>query len=327
MRPELEAVAAGQRGVFLRGQAVRCGYNDEEIRRLVRAGIWTRIRRGAYVATELWAALDDRARHALTTRAVMLRLDPPAVATHGSAAAVSELPTWGVDLTKVHVTRPELHCGRIAAGVVHHEAAIDPADVVDVAGLPVTSLCRTPLDVTRECGFQAGVVCADAALARGVDKTRMEELAARMTTWPGSRPVLPVLRFADAGAESPGESLARMFLVAIGLPVPVTQVVFRSGSFVARVDMLIEEFGWVIEFDGRLKYRRKRDDCDPVVDDGEVVWAEKQREDTLRGLPDVRALSRLVWGDLFGVRRTEAAGRLWATAERLGVPISWRRAA
>jgi hypothetical protein len=63
------------------------------------------------------------------------------------------------------------------------------------------------------------------------------------------------------------------------------------------------------------------------VDDGDVVGAEKLREDQLRELPDVRAVSRLVWADLFGVRRQVAASRLWATAERLGVPARDRRTA
>ena len=83
----------------------------------------------------------------------------------------------------------------------------------------------------------------------------------------------------------------------------------------------------MLEFDGRAKYRRKRDDCDPAVDDGDIVWAEKQREDRLRELPEVRAVSRLIWADLFGVRREAAALRLWSTAERLGVPSRRRRSA
>jgi hypothetical protein len=319
MLPELAAIAAAQHGIFLRGQAVQCGYTDDDIRIQLRAGAWTRVRRGAYVETALWDPLDAAARHAVCTRAVLLRLDPPAVASHCSASALTSLPTYGTDLDRVHLTRPFAHYGRIRAGAVHHEASLDDVDVIDVDGTPCTSLRRTPLDVAREFGFTAGVVCADAALRRGVDPEALTGLAERMTGWPGGSPVLPVVRFADGGAETPGESLARMFLVSIGLPRPRTQVVFRRGGFAARVDMLIEALGWVVEFDGRYKYRRRRDDCDPVVDDGDVVWAEKQREDVLRSLPEVRAVSRLIWAELFGVRRQVAASRLWDTAEWLGL--------
>jgi hypothetical protein len=326
MRPELAALAAAQHGVFLRSQALECGYNDEDLRRSVRDGVLTRIRRGAYVDTELWSPVDDASRHALLARATLLRIDQPAVASHCSAATLLGLPLHDVQLGHVHVTRPEVHFGRIRAGVVHHEASVDEIDIIDAEGTPCTSLRRTPLDVARLFGFEAGVVCADAALRRGVDPTRLETLALTMSTWPGSRPILPVVRFADGGAESPGESLARMFLVSIGLPTPRTQVLLRSGSFAARVDMLIEEYAWAVEFDGRLKYRRTRDQCDPVVDDADVVWAEKQRENELRGL--TRAVSRLVWADLFGARRQVAAARLWRTADRLGVPRRpWPRAA
>jgi Transcriptional regulator, AbiEi antitoxin len=326
MRPELAALAAAQHGVFLRSQALECGYTDEDLRRSVRDGVLTRIRRGAYVDAELWSPLDEAGRHALLARVTLLRVDQPAVASHCSAAALLGLPLYNADLRHVHVTRPEVHFGRIRAGVVHHEASVDEIDIVDAEGSPCTSLRRTALDVARRFGFEAGVVCADAALARGVDPTRLEALAQGMRTWPGSRPVLPVVRFADGGAETPGESLARMFLVSIGLPAPRTQVLLEAGSFAARVDMLIEEYDWAVEFDGRMKYRRSRDDCDPVVDDADVVWAEKQREDELRGL--TRAVSRLVWADLFGARRQVAAARLWRTADRLGVPRRrWPRAA
>jgi hypothetical protein len=316
MRPDLAAVATAQHGVFLRSQALDCGYNDDDLRLGVRAGTITRIRRGAYVGTDLWNTLDAVGQHAMRARATLLRVDTPAVASHCSAAALTGLPTYGTDLGLVHITRPSVHFGRIRASVVHHEASLGAADLVDADGATCTSLRRTSLDVAREFGFEAGVVCADAALRRGAERDELEALAQTMSSWPGGRPVLPVVRFADGGAETPGESLARMLLVSIGLPVPRTQVVITSGPFSARVDMLVEELGWVVEFDGRSKYRRRRDDCDPSVDDADLVWAEKQREDELRRL--TRAVSRLVWSDLFGVRRQLVSSRLLATAERLG---------
>ena len=327
MLPELEAIAAGQHGVFLRSQALMCGYNDEDIRRLVRAGQWTRIRWGSYVPAALWDSLDATARHVLLLRAVMLRVDEPAVASHCSASAATGLPTWGTDLSRAHLTRPWGHFGRTQAGVTHHEATLLPADIIDLDGIACTSLRRTALDVARGSGFRAGVVCADAALRRGVEPEALQDLADLMASWPGSRAIPPVVRFADGGAETPGESLARIFVVSIGLPRPRTQVVFTHCGFTARVDMLVEEYGWVLEFDGRTKYRRSRDDCDPVIDEGDIVWAEKQREDRLRELDGVRAVSRLVWSDLFGARRDLAAHRLWTTAERLGVRRPHRRVA
>lgn len=326
MRPELQAVAASQGGAFLRSQALACGYSKREVDTLLRTRAWVRIRWGAYAESEVVDVLDEAGRYRLLVRAALLRLDPPVLATHNSSSVLHSLPLWGTDLSRVHVTRPDVHCGRKQAGVTHHEASVADEDRVVVAGVPCTSLRRTAIDVAREFGFRPGVVTADAALRQGADHTAMLRLARWMRDWSGSAQTLQVVRFADPGAESPGESLARMFLVEIGFPRPKTQVAIRSGAFVARVDMLIEELNWVFEFDGRLKYRRTRDDCDPVVDEADVVWAEKQREDTLRDDLD-HPVSRLVWADLFGARRRQKAQSLWAKAERLGAPRHWRRSA
>lgn len=326
MRPELQAQSASQGGVFLRRQALEHGYSKREIEWLLRSREWVRVRWGAYAERTLVEALDEAGRYGLLVRATMLVLDDPAVATHNSASVLHRLPLWGTDLSCVHVTRPGIHCGRKQAGVNHHEASLHDEDQVRVDGIPCSSLRRTAVDVAREYGFQPGVVAADAALRRGADQVGMLRLAESMRDWPGSAKTLQAVRFANPGAESPGESLARIFLVEIGFPCPETQVVITSGHFVARVDMLIRGLNWIFEFDGRMKYRRTRDDCDPVVDDADIVWAEKKREDILRDDLDY-PVSRLVWADMFGARRRLAAQRLWAKAERLGAPKHWRRGA
>ncbi|MDQ4008209.1 MAG: type IV toxin-antitoxin system AbiEi family antitoxin domain-containing protein [Actinomycetota bacterium] len=326
MRPELRALTSSQGGVFLRGQALRCGYSKREIDHLLRRGAWVRIRWGAYAEHALVTTLDADDKYRLLVRAAMLRFADPALATHNSAAALHRLPLWGTDLSRVHVTRPERHAGRKRAGVTHHEASVATEDRLTVDGVSCTSVARTAVDVAREYGFGPGVVVADAALHGGADRDAMLHLAESMRDWPGSAQTLPVVRFADRGGESPGESLARIFLVEIGLPRPETQVVVRSGGFVARVDLLIPELRWVFEFDGRMKYRRTRDQCDPVVDDADVVWAQKQREDTLRDDLELH-VSRMVWGDLFGSRRRRTAQRLLAKAERLRAPGRRRRGA
>lgn len=326
MTPELQAIAATQGGAFLRRQATACGYTKREIEWLLRTREWVRLRWGAYAHRTLVESLDEAGRYLLLVRGSVLRFSPPMLVTHHSASALHGLPLWGTDLQRVHVTRPELHSGRKRAGVIHHEASVWAEDCVVVDGVPCTSLCRTAVDVAREYGFDAGVVAADAALRRGADHTGMLRLARSMRDWPRSPRVLQVVRFADGGADTPGESLTRIFLMQIGFPRPQTQVVVRHGAFVARVDLLVSELRWVIEFDGRAKYRRTRDDCDAAIDDADVVWAEKRREDVLRDELGY-AVSRIVWADLFGSRRAETAQRLWAKAERLGAPKHWRRGA
>jgi hypothetical protein len=294
------------------------------------------------VEAQVAPADDDQVGwHRLRTLAVVHRVDRPAVATHSSAATLLQLPQWRTDLSTVYITRSRDHAARKEAGVAHRDATLPETQVTEVGGVTCSDGARTAWDIAREFGFEAGVVTADAVLRigvnsspnspaagsthprRGASRQDLDRLVAAMCDWPKARGARQALEFADAGAESVGESLARMFVVSLGFPVPLTQVVIRTGDFVARVDMLIEALNWVIEFDGRLKYRRQRDDCDPVVDDGDIVWAEKIREDELRALD--KHVSRLIWADLFGARRQSAGVQLWRTAERLGAPAEWLR--
>ena len=56
MLPFLAALAGIQEGVIVAEEALEAGLSAEEIRRLVRQNVWTRIRHGAYVETARWAA-------------------------------------------------------------------------------------------------------------------------------------------------------------------------------------------------------------------------------------------------------------------------------
>jgi hypothetical protein len=340
MRPQLQAIAGSQGGVFFRRQALACGYSDMEIRELKRTREWLAVRRGAYVEARLAPPTGDtEGWHRVRTLAVLHHVHVPSVASHTSAVGLLGLPHWGTDLSHVYLTRSRRHAGRIEAGVSHHEAELPDWQTTTVAGVACTNGARTAWDVGREFGFEAGVVVGDAVLRIGRQNVRralgppgpqagatrddLNRLARLMGDWPKARAATEAFAFADPGAESIGESLARMFVVALGFPAPRTQVVIESDGFVARVDMLVDALDWVIEFDGRQKYRRTRDDCDPVVDDGDIVWAEKLREDALRGLGT--HVSRLVWADLFSSRRRQSGATLWRTAERIGAPREWPR--
>jgi len=112
LEPQLAALAGRQGSVVLRRQALDCGYSDQEIEQLLRDGLWVRIRRGAYIERVVWAAMDREARHRVTVNAVTLVLEKPAVVSHISACVMLNLPTWGFDLSQVHVTRGDLHSPR-----------------------------------------------------------------------------------------------------------------------------------------------------------------------------------------------------------------------
>ena len=99
--------------------------------------------------------------------------------------------------------------------------------------------------------------------------------------------------FADGRSESVGESRSRVAIALAGLPAPTLQWPVRLGGSTAYTD-----FGWarqrtVGEFDGKVKYGRL---LEPGQDVGEVVYAEKLREDAIRD-EDWRVV-RWTWVDL-----------------------------
>ena len=279
--------------------------------RAVRAGVLVRVRRGAYADAELWQSMDDRGRHLLTARAVLSALAPPAALSHTSAALALGLPVWGVDLSTVHVTRAHAGQSRHEAGVVHHRGGLPANQVVEVDGLRVTRPDRTVLDLARLAGFEAGVVVADAALHEGL-VTREELFALHTSTsdWPASSVAGRVVRFANALAQTVGESRTRVLCHNVGLPAPALQVEVRPRGRQYFLDLVIEEAMTAIEFDGRLKYRMG-DSLDPRTLEA-ILWAEKRREDDIRSLG--YRVERVAWADLGRPQTTGA--RLWATVRQ-----------
>lgn len=90
--------------------------------------------------------------------------------------------------------------------------------------------------------------------------------------------------------------------------VAMPQVEISSGDFLARADLALHGLGVLLEFDGFVKYSR----ADPYgkhSTPGEVVFAEKVREDRIRDLG--YEVVRVTWSDFEDLpalrRRIEAA--------------------
>ncbi len=264
------------------------GWDGESLRRATRAGALVRVRHGAYVPAETWAAAGEAERHRLRVLAAARRLRAP-VFGHESAAAVWRLPLLGDWPRDVHVLVALARGTPSSPGVRRHRVA-EPAATRCVDGLAVTTVARTVVDLARTGSFARGLVRADAALRRhGVVRDDLVREVEAAGTGRGVRAARRVVAEADAAAESPGESLSRARIIGLGLPRPALQREVRDRrGFVGRVDFLWEELGVVGEFDGRLKYRAGAVDERTAAE--ERVWAEKQREDRIRatGLGVVR---------------------------------------
>jgi hypothetical protein len=296
MNPHLRAIAAQQGGVVMRPQAIAAGYQPDTIDHLVKRREWISLRRGAYVEREIHDAMTPEQRHLARIHAVVRSLRRPAVVSHVSAVVLRGLPTWGLDLSEVHVSRADLHSPRHEAGVHHHAGELTGEDVEMVNGVLVTSTARTVIDTARTSGFEASVVVADQAFRLDPD-AQPAALARldRMRDWRGARNAGAVLAFADARSESVGESRCRVLFHEVGLPTPELQHEFYApnGMLIGRSDFYFVAQRTIGEFDGKAKYLRL---LSPDDDPGEVVWREKRREDALRETGN--EVARVIWPDL-----------------------------
>jgi hypothetical protein len=101
------------------------------------------------------------------------------------------------------------------------------------------------------------------------------------------------VEFADGLSGSPGESLSRVQMQAIGVDPPQLQVPFHDADgHIGDVDYYWPELGIAGEFDGDSKYGDARRYATHLTAQ-EVLLAEKRREDRLRRV--VRGVVRWGW--------------------------------
>ena len=290
------------------------GVDHNDLARQLSGGTLSRVRRGAY-AVPSSEKLSAEAAHRLLVRATAPQLGEGAVISHTSAAVLHRLPIWKGDLGRVHVTRNRSNGARRRTLVEVHGAPLSVEDVTAIDGVPVTSLTRTVLDVSRTLAFDRAVAVGDRALARGLNRAELLVALDRMAHWRGIRQARRAVEFFDGRSESPGESVSRVRIVDDGLPLPDLQIdIFGPlGNFLGRPDFLWKEQRTLGEFDGKAKYGR-------LVANGrtaqDVLFDEKCREDALRDLG--WQIVRWIWADLYepGVIRDRLL-RAFARASRV----------
>jgi hypothetical protein len=136
-----------------------------------------------------------------------------------------------------------------------HRSALSRADVLQVRGLPATSMLRTLADVSSRLSLTEAVVVVDAALhARRVRTNELRRWIESQPGRPGIRSLRRVAALADPAAESPMESRLRVLLVLARLPRPVAQVSVYDdrGKFVGRPDLYYQAQRIGIEYDGAI---------------------------------------------------------------------------
>lgn len=168
------------------------------------------------------------------------------------------------------------------------------------------------MDLAHTLAFAPALAVADCALRSGAaTREQLTALVDRAAGTRGARSARRVVEAADGRSESVGESRSRAVMLQLRLPMPELQAEVRrpDGVLVGRCDFGWSEARLLGEFDGRVKYGRL---LRPGQNAGDVVFAEKRREDALRDQD--WGMVRWVWSDLdaplvFGRRITERLRR------------------
>ena len=285
------------------------------MREAVRAGGLHRIRHGAYVPAETWAALDAAGRHRATARAVLRTAHPTAVLTHVSSVLEQDAPTWNVDLSAVHLTRTDGLAGRREAGVVHHCGRLGASEVRTRHLLPVSAPGRACIELTTQTSVESALVSTNWLLHHeATSRAELEALVDRCRQWPGTLTSDLVVRLADGRNAWPGEARLSHLLWREHLPraIPQYEVFDERGHLVAVLDFALPEYQVFIEFDGQIKYDLLRRPGESLDD---VVLREKRREE-LVGILTGWVCIRVTWEDL---------SRPSVTARRIRAVLAARR--
>ncbi len=145
-------------------------------------------------------------------------------------------------------------------GIVVRTEKVLPNEIIEHAGMRVTTPARTAFDLGRHIEARLPAVKRLDALANVTGLKRID-VEAIIAVHPGARGIPRLQRtlaLMDGGAESPQETVARLVLIDAGLPSPRTQfhVYDEYGQFVARLDMAYDEVKVGIEYDGRAALDR-----------------------------------------------------------------------
>ena len=300
------------------------GWTERGLSRAASSGRLLRLGRGRYLESEEWRALSPELRLLARVVATAPAQGPRAAFCLESAAVLHGLPLYGFRGRQVHVLQPGRRSATASPQVKRYVAGSVAGDVTTVLGLPCTTLDRTVLDLARLAPDDRALVCLDAAVRRRFPVPRGEPTSAEARVWLGTLAASPsmapgargrrkaarLLALADAGAESPLESVARLRLRSLGYDV-ATQVAVRAphGGWY-HFDLELEGLDVLCEVDGRRKY----------VDTGmrrgrsaeQVLVEEKRREDWARGTTGkrvIRLMAREVETD-DALRRTLRAYRV-----------------
>jgi very-short-patch-repair endonuclease len=240
----LAELAAAQHGVITTRQL---GLTSGAIAKRLKTGTLHRVHRGVYALGH--SRLSERGRY----MAAILAAGDGAVL--GGLSAASLMKAWRRAVPEIHVLAPRTRAPQ-AGFVIHTTRHLDPRDVTELDGIPVTTMARTLVDLTDVLTVhQLRNVIHEAAFHR-----RFSESATRAAMGRAGGRRLNLLQEAltleGAGTKS---TLEDRFLSLIAqFPLPRTNVMIAGYE----VDFVWP--GLVVEIDGpaHRRPRTRKEDAD-----------------------------------------------------------------
>ena len=243
MEDPLRAIAR-QHGVFLRREAIACGYTDKMLASLRRQGVLHRVRHGCYCFADVWSTMTPEERHLTLARAVLRVTPGPVVLSHVTALIAHGVSVWGADLARVDVTRLEHGAGRVEPDVRHHVACAWRVRSPRSVACP-WSWSNAPWSRRRRSSPVSRRWCRPMPRCTRRSAIRMPSAASSRdaTHWSGSRHVHTMIRLMDGRRSRSGRVADAGSSRPTGLPMPDLQyeVVDEHGVLIAVTDYVWHE--------------------------------------------------------------------------------------
>ncbi len=172
---------------------------------------------GLFARKTRWDELNRAQRHCEIIRALAI-IHPDWTFCSFSAACLLGLEVSWRHLNVVHVCSSTKPSARPGAHIQRHQ--IKPAGAIRRAGISVTPPIQTATDCLLQTGFADGMPIADSAISKlGLAPEQLMEAVEQRATARNGRAIrtaLTTLQYADARAESGGESVARAVMIETG---------------------------------------------------------------------------------------------------------------
>ncbi|MEX2394058.1 MAG: hypothetical protein WD826_06235 [Actinomycetota bacterium] len=249
MGKNADAVASTQHGVIAKRQALTCGMTTKMIRSRVRSGRWRDAEPGVYVVAGSSSTFEQRCMVA-----VLGERDDLAGVSHRAAGVlhgvVNAFPAR-IDVTVEHLGGAH---GRRRTKLVHRARSFESPDVVRVAGIPVTCIERTLVDLAGVLDDGELQHALDTSLNRGLTTLVKLERYIRDRDLRCLRGVGRLSKLiTDRGDGVPGSGLERAFrrILTPPIPQPLRQSIAGEGR---RLDFYFPEYGLFVEVDHVLTH-------------------------------------------------------------------------